>query len=92
MASGSARTRSTSDTGRRVMPEIHPETGEVVDEISRTVALRAAEAEKIGRSHRATADVIATLEDRAWRRGWIIGFATGFATSFIAGYLVWWCK
>lgn len=36
------------------------------------------------RDHRrAIADVISTLEDKAWRQGWLIGVATGVAVVAI---------
>lgn len=48
-------------------------------DLTRTAELRAA-ATSSERSHkRAVADIISTLEDKAWRRGYLIGFACGLA-------------
>lgn len=70
------------------MPEIDPETDEVVERVSRTTAIRAACADSERGHKRAIADVVSTLEDKAWWRGWIIGVATGGAVVAIF-YSLW---
>lgn len=65
------------------MADINPETDEVVDDISRTTTMRVAQQEKVAASKRATADVIATLEDKHWRRGWIVGMYAGIPTGIV---------
>lgn len=72
-----------TDTGWYQQPKVHPETGEIVDDISRTAAMRVASDEKLRATKRSTADVIALLEDRQWTRGWLIGLVTGIAGTII---------
>jgi hypothetical protein len=34
-------------------------------------------------NRRAIADIVSTIEERAWRRGWLIGLVTGIAGSIV---------
>ena len=48
--------------------------------------------EAVEAEHKRTiADVIATLEDRAWRRGCIVGFGVGVVVAVVLLYVpMWW--
>jgi hypothetical protein len=63
--------------------DINPETDEVVDQISRTTAMRVAASEKAGMGRRTTADVISVLEDKHWMRGWWHGLWVGIPVGVI---------
>jgi len=67
------------------MVEVNPETNELVKAVSRTTQLRVANSEERSAHNRAIADIVSTIEERAWRRGWLIGVVMGVACS-VAGY------
>jgi hypothetical protein len=60
---------------------IHPETNEVVDEISRTAQLRIEKNLSEAEHRRAIADIISTLEDKAWGNGFLIGLIIGLIAA-----------
>jgi hypothetical protein len=65
------------------MATVNPETNEVVDDLSKTTELRIAAISAQRENHRMMADIISTLEDKAWVRGWIIGITTGICATTI---------
>jgi len=72
------------------MTGIDPNTGEEVENVSKTMELRAALHDSTRSHGRAVADIVSTLEDKAWRRGWLIGVATGAAgLAILHGLYVW---
>jgi len=48
-------------------------------DITKTAELRTAAVDGELSHKRAIADIISTLEDKAWLRGWLIGFTSGVA-------------